>query len=83
MSVDPLLPMIMAHRPLAMNNRLRAQIVADTPIDARDLAGTRERLCAAILEQIVFAQAEALTRSDWPDESAPQIGANARMIEQK
>jgi hypothetical protein len=84
MPIDPLLPLIMAHRPLALNNRTRAKSLADLPIDARNLAQTRERLAAAILEQIEFAQAEALARAGWHDgEATSQIAHTKPMLEQK
>lgn len=63
--VDPLLPLIVHGRSLALNNNSRAQLVAQVLIDVRDMRATRLRIEQAVLEQIEFAQAEAIARQNW------------------
>ena len=60
-NIDPLLPMIVAGRPMHFNNLHRAKMIAEAP---------RSELPATALAMIEFAQAEALQRRTWEDERA-------------
>ena len=64
--IDPLLPVIVAGRPMHFNNLHRAKMIAEAP---------RDQLAAMALEQIEFAQAEALQRRTWDDDRAGLIAA--------
>jgi hypothetical protein len=58
-TIDPLLPLIVAGRPMHFNNLHRAKMIVEAP---------RSELHATALAMIEFAQAEALQRRTWEDE---------------
>lgn len=58
--IDPLLPMIVAGRPMHFNNLHRAKIIAEA---------SRKDAEAVALAMIEFAQAEALQRRSWEEDT--------------
>jgi len=67
--IDPLLPVIFAGRPMHFNNLHRAKIIAEA---------RRQDVTAIALEQIEFAQAEALQRRAWDDERAEGVSGSSK-----